>query len=392
MVSLPETVGIEVSPSTPATLLDTFQKAGFRWARVDFPWDAVEKQRGVYDLVAYDTLATELKRRDMEPIFTLGFLNPLYDNGQPPHSAEALAAYAAFAGAAARQFRKTVKTWEIGSEPDTEAAWKGQPNPADYAALALAAEKTLRAENPKSVILSGGTKGINLPFLQAAFSHGLSRAIDGVGIHFVGTSSPESLADPLKELKNFLNEYAAHRNLEVWFSKVQFGAGNSPAEAEKGALYVVRCMLYDFGKNLPVTLWSPAAEDLPTVPLANPTPTPHPDTPPAPPAFRAVEFMNRALNGLKLVRPRELPSPMNGLVFGSRHKEINVLWTSTGERDLKVRLRGAPSEGVPVFDAFGQPQAPLKGKEATVHLTETPLYVEGRLDVIGYGPGDASPM
>lgn len=389
VVSFPETTGIEITPATAtAPYLDLFQKAGFRWARVDVPWDGAEKQRGVYDLSAYETLAAELKRRDIEPLFTLGFLNPLYDSGQPPHSAEALAAYSSFSGAAARQLRSTVKNWEIGSEPNSEAAWKSQPNPADYAALALAAEKSLRSENPKAFILSGGLRGVDLPFLQAAFSHGLARAIDGIALHLSTDQGPEALEDQLKSLRSFLEDYAPRRGLEIRVSKTGFTGGENKKDTDRQPDSLVRSMLYDFGKSMSMTIWSPDKGSVPEpLVVSGPAQATDPTQSPNTPAFRALASMNRLLNGAKLLRVRELPPPMNGLVFSARRKQINIFWSSNGDRELKVNLRGAPSEGMPVYNVFGEPQASLKGKESTLHLTESPLYVEGRLDVVGCEAG-----
>jgi len=72
--------------------------AGFRWVRVDFKWDATERERSQYDFAKYDRLMSALDQSKIHALFILDYGNPLYDNGAPPRTAHVLAHRAPRAG------------------------------------------------------------------------------------------------------------------------------------------------------------------------------------------------------------------------------------------------------------------------------------------------------
>src|SRR5437016_6159127 len=61
--------------------------AGFRWVRMDFKWDATERERGHYDFSAYDRLMEALDQFKLRALFILDYGNPLY--GSPPRTEDA---------------------------------------------------------------------------------------------------------------------------------------------------------------------------------------------------------------------------------------------------------------------------------------------------------------
>ena len=78
--------------------------AGFRWVRMDFKWDATERERGVYDFSAYQRLLSSLDQYGIRALFILDYGNPLYDGGAPPRTETSRQAFARWAVAAARTF------------------------------------------------------------------------------------------------------------------------------------------------------------------------------------------------------------------------------------------------------------------------------------------------
>lgn len=50
--------------------------------RTDFPWDAIERQRNVYDFSVYDALVKTLVGARVQPYFVLDYANPLYDEAR----------------------------------------------------------------------------------------------------------------------------------------------------------------------------------------------------------------------------------------------------------------------------------------------------------------------
>jgi len=108
--------------------------AGFRWVRMDFKWDATERERGRYDFAPYDRLLSSLDEFGIHALFILDYGNPLYDDG-PPRTKVARQAFANWATAAAKHFSGRGLIWEIYNEPNIAQFWPSGPNAAEYTAM-----------------------------------------------------------------------------------------------------------------------------------------------------------------------------------------------------------------------------------------------------------------
>jgi hypothetical protein len=172
-------------------------------------------------------------------------------------------------------------------------------------------------------------------------------------------------------LKQAAKEYGSGQGLSLlvtgWTAPYDAKSASPSPEA------AARRLLYDYGQNLPATILSLEEGSQPAADLTQS------------PAFKAVEFMNRYLDGLQLKRVRELPDPNQGLVFVSRRKTVNVLWSDGGESELKAQPHGGPKEGLPVYNWLGEPQPRLPQGETSLKLTGSPVFIEGRLNIVGFG-------
>ncbi|MBW3622547.1 MAG: hypothetical protein KY468_03960, partial [Armatimonadetes bacterium] len=63
-----------------------------------------------------------------------------------------------------------------------------------------------------------------------------------------------------------------------------------------------------------------------------------------------------------------------------RGKEIHILWSESGTRTLPVQAR---KDSLPVYDMYGKPLKEIDAKETPLEITESPLYIEGRLLIGG---------
>jgi hypothetical protein len=123
----------------------------------------------------------------------------------PPRS---IADYAAYAGAFAARYGPggtfwrahpslqavPVQEYEIWNEPDNPAFWSPDPNPALYAQLYAAAERTINAADPSARVLVGGLTrpGTFLPAMLAGDPQG---HVEGVAIHPYGPTPAAVLAN-----------------------------------------------------------------------------------------------------------------------------------------------------------------------------------------------------
>src|SRR3989442_10483955 len=93
--SFPQGIGVNIHFTDPQPdEIKIIADAGFRWVRMDFIWEATEKQRGVYDFSAYDRLMTALEQYRIRALFILDYGNPLYTKDKAVRTEEGRQAFA----------------------------------------------------------------------------------------------------------------------------------------------------------------------------------------------------------------------------------------------------------------------------------------------------------
>jgi len=187
---------------------------GFRWIRMDFKWDATERERGRYDFSSYDRLLAALDLYNIHALLILDYGNPLYDNDAPPRTEIARQAFARWAVAAAKHFGGRGVIWEIYNEPNIKIFWPAQPNVDEYIALALAVGRAFRSETPNERLIGPATAGIDFPFLEACFKAGLLDYWSAVSVHPYRNSDPESAANDYCRLRKMIDTYRTARGSE----------------------------------------------------------------------------------------------------------------------------------------------------------------------------------
>ncbi|TYC91264.1 hypothetical protein [Novosphingobium sp. BW1] len=153
-------------------------------------WKDIERARGRYRFEgARNLYPDELARNGAHLTLTLNWGNPLYDGGETPHSAEALAAFGRFARAAVRRF-PAIDTLEIGNEVNGanfvngKVKTDGLPRRADYhLAMVRAASAAVKAERPDITVLGGATHSLPAGFLWPLLEKDRTGAIEGLALH-----------------------------------------------------------------------------------------------------------------------------------------------------------------------------------------------------------------
>ena len=182
---IPHGQGVNIHFTDPkAGEMEMLVGGGFGLVRMDFHWEATERQIGVYDFAAFDRLLAQLEAHGLRALFILDYANKLYDQGQSPHSDQSRAAFAQWAVAAATHFRGRGVLWEMWNEPNI-GFWKPTPNVDDYAKLALAVGRALRG-NPQTrteLYIGPAVSGVDFKFLEACFRAGCLPYWDAVSLH-----------------------------------------------------------------------------------------------------------------------------------------------------------------------------------------------------------------
>ncbi len=229
--------------------------AGFKWIRMDFNWAGIEKSAGVYDFSAYDVLMRALKRYRIRPIFILDYANPLYDNNQSPHSPEAIAAFAKWAAASAVHFKGDGVLWEMYNEPNG-GFWRPHPDVKQYARLALATGKAIKAADPNAMYIGPGMAGMDFQFAGYCFMQGLLKYWDAVSCHPYRQSNPETVSPDYLTLRNLIHRFAPKgKHIPIISSEWGYSSVWGNMNPDKQGRYLPREFLTNISNDIPVSIY-----------------------------------------------------------------------------------------------------------------------------------------
>lgn len=273
--TLPAGVGVNIHFTRGNTQsLDMIAAAGIRVVRMDFFWNTIERSKGVYDWSAYDELVGNLEARGLQPYFILDYSNTIYEQTRTswvgaypsgsyvlsPQHALSVAAFSAWAKAAAVHFAGHNVIWEIWNEPNLATFWKLQPNATQYSTLAISACNALRSGDSSAVVVGGAISGFDWTFLTPVLSSGLLSCVDAFSVHpYRGaSSSPETAASDYVQLDTLIAQYTpSSRTSKIPILSGEWGyytsaGGVTPATQ---ADYVVRQQLSNLLNGVNLSIW-----------------------------------------------------------------------------------------------------------------------------------------
>jgi hypothetical protein len=231
---------------------DEMAAAGIRWVRIDLAWSAAEQAPGRYDFQFWERFLEAFHPRGIRVLFILDYGNEMYEGGFPPSTEAGRAAFAAYAGAAARHFRGRV-AWEIWNEPNVPQWWIGDPDPVAYVALARAAAAEIRRADRDAWILGpalgGGT--FDLPYLEATFANGLLEVVDAVSVHPYGAPEPEAALRFYEEVRALMARYG--RTLPLVVSEWGYPVEGLGPQGQ--ADFLLRALAVNRQAGIPLTIW-----------------------------------------------------------------------------------------------------------------------------------------
>lgn len=153
-------------------------------------WADVERTPGRYSLdKPITTWPDRFADSKVRITLTLNWGNPLYDDGQTPHSARALAAFGQFAAALVQRFPR-IDTLEIGNEVNSGNFVSGPVKDAGlsergryHLAMVRAAAQAVRQVRPDVKVLGGSTHSLPGGFLWPLLDLPGADAIEGLAVH-----------------------------------------------------------------------------------------------------------------------------------------------------------------------------------------------------------------
>lgn len=172
-------------------------------SRNTFPWDIIERQRGVRDWSRTDAVVNELQSSGIEPLFTITG-SPSWANGISNSTPEAyayvpttepafsnwVANYKSFVTEAVQRYKGRVKKWELWNEQNDIYQWKPVPRVDQYGRWYTEIYSAIKYNDPAAEVASGGMAGLcctgptginGFSFLQQLYDRGIYP--DNVAIH-----------------------------------------------------------------------------------------------------------------------------------------------------------------------------------------------------------------
>lgn len=382
---LPEGLGVNIHFTDPRPgELELLAAAGFRWVRMDFAWNATEREPGRYDFSAYDRLLAALQPHGIRALFILDYSNRHYDNDQSPASDAGRAAFARWAAAAVERFRGRGILWEMYNEPNI-FFWRPKPEAEQYIKLALEVGKALRRVAPDEQYIGPATSTVDFSFLEKCFAGGLLEYWSAVSVHPYRQQPPETAADDYARLRQLIARYApAGRRIPILSGEWGYSAAWRNLDAEKQGRMLPRQWLTNLAHDVPVSIWYDWHDDGPDPQ----EPEHHFGTVRHPyrgeqrpvyepkPAYLAAQTLAATLAGCRFNKRLHVGGEEVFVLLFAKDDQVRLAAWTTAKEPRKVTIPASPGR----FSATshtGQSLPPVAadGRGLTVALSDAPQYL-----------------
>jgi hypothetical protein len=377
--------------------LDLIAAGGFKFVRMDFTWAGIERKRGEYDWSGYEELTANLEKRGLRPLYILDYSNPLYEeevtsknpiSGEQhkttasPQHPESVAAFAKWAGAAARHFSGRKIIWEIWNEPNIHF-WQPKPDVQQYITLARATAKAIREADPNATIVGPATSGFPWEFLEEFFESGALEYLDAVSVHPYRDykKPPESAGADYAKLRDLIERHApaAKKNkVPILSGEWGYATHTKGLPLETQAAFAARQQLANLLNGIPLSIWYDWKND-----GNDPGEREHnfgtvwPDLKPKP-SYLAIQTLTRELHGYRVARLHDTGSTSHfvlGLTNAAGETKL-AAWTLGEVKEVTVEVSPREIGSVSIVGGLGaRAEAILRDGRLTVRLNAMPQYI-----------------
>jgi hypothetical protein len=349
------------------------------FVRDELYWQAIELTRGVYAFPAeYDRYMAALQQREIPPLIVLSFANPLYDNGDTPHTDEAIAAFAKYAVAVLRHYGAQIRMVEVWNEyngtfctgPATE------DRAGNYTRLLRATYQAIKRARPDVTVLGGATAGVPLPYWEKLARAGALPFMDAAAVHpYRYSDLPEGIEEEIVELRTLLARFTKTGPAKpIWATEFGWGIrqaaapGDLTIDERDKAKFLARGATLLLAAGVQRLSWYLLKDDWDPMGLISAAPPYVPK-----PAYTAFATFIRALDGAQFVRREPSGPNVYSYLFRRDSVEVRVMWATTpatvplkGRRPILAQdLVGAALD---LGDGSGEP---------ALKLTDAPVYIVG---------------
>jgi hypothetical protein len=154
------------------------QKAGIGWARTDFDWANVQKEKnGPFDFSKFDSVVDDAAKAGVQILPILGYSTHFANPAQ-----EHLDEFAAYIHAVISHFGKRLPVVELWNEENISGFWK-DPSAKAYAPLLKRTYETVKAADPSVKLAVGGFAGVPFDYITNLYECGAAKYFDIMNIH-----------------------------------------------------------------------------------------------------------------------------------------------------------------------------------------------------------------
>jgi hypothetical protein len=405
---LPESpfgINMALGPNAPdlEDRLGAMQQAGIKWGRQDFTWSRIEREPSKYDWEPYDRLIEACRRHGILLFGNLAYGPKFHD----PRTPDGVAAYAAFAAAAASHFQGKVDHWQIWNEPNG-GFWKGTPE--QYAALLAAAGKAIHTANSKAKVL-----GLNMAFCDLLWAEKVMKQVPGDSFDvacfhpYRPPSAPEdrfdwweqdqyvkswhrhdltpdypmvhkSFLEQTEELVKVMEQHGPAK--PIWITEICWNTNIHPygtSELRQADLLVRFYLLAIASRRIEKVFWWTLRDggtrqfdmaDMVGLMRADLTPKY---------GYAAFAWMTRMIEGNRWLRNDVLGPDVFAVVFAEPSGEEETIAAWANKPYAYVRVNN--EKGLTLYDVYGTrrfvPTDPVRTKSLPIPLGESPIYVVG---------------
>jgi hypothetical protein len=265
LTGLASTLGANIHFTKDNRALDSLASAGFTLVRMDLDWAGVERSKGVYDFLEYDSLIAQLRARGMKAHFIFDYGNTLYP-GVTAANAGAIKGFCDFIKASVAHFGGNVMSYEIWNEPNITTFWPPAPDAAAYATLAKNAIAAVHAANANAIVSTGGLSGVDLTFLKGYLDAGGGLGADAIGVHPYRQGSPETVFEDILFMREIVGKQFPSAAPPLWqtewgYSSAWYGDGASPEARRQQAKLVTRELLTSWILGFPLQIHYDVRDD-----------------------------------------------------------------------------------------------------------------------------------
>lgn len=407
----------------PQTIYLT-QCGGILWIREGVKWKDVEQQKApsgepkIYKMhEPSERMINNLVRANRKIVFPLSYNNRLYDNGEFPKTEEGIDAYVQYCKYVANYFKGRVDVYEVGNEPDLEAFTIRDVSGDEYAKVLKRARDAIKEVDENITVIGGSfcshRNEHNKEFLtqfsdEVNKNGGWKNYMDYVSYH--PYSSDGDYSDEVSVmtfLQNF--DYVQQQlgtDIPVWIT--EFGTSTKTSEGRE--VFSFEQQAADLARTIVAAKSEPMLKYLN---IYNFRAKENVDNPReqnfgivsgdynAKPAFIALSYLNRTMNGAEFVKSyanRDFYSGDELIVNSNRtfdtyrfkngDTDIFVMWARKGmsaditvtngnlndteytENKMTASVLSGRNKTVEIRDMYGN-----LIEENSFTLTEMPIYV-----------------